>query len=1063
MTEEGNLLPNWVLPLCIGLVLGVSSIGVVLYNRSGSADHSSFVEHHEEEPSASLSQEHSSARKEESLISTQVGPTPEPVLSDTTVPKPEDVGTTEVINTVEEVAEPTLDDDWDSLPELALPGSLPEDSAPIDVDPIIENPIGVNSSPMRNLPPKGQIWEWEGVLWQTGLLNGSPAHEKDTVSYEEYGESDRTDSVLHIRNAADCPAFLQPGQKLILHLPGFDPGLYTVHVATTGGGTTSIREEMRNKELRNQRLLSIRWNDHLLWRRTVSPVHAITKCVTHPEYVHADSNLLMLENQGKAVLPLDAIWITALTPGAHPFYVAAEQGEWLNRTHTPWLKHVVITAPQAPITSHQDLPNLATPFVPPTSNTETQQRWNGALNRVQMLVKREHASIPTLRTWHHAIGHAVSRGLMVDVRVEAATESPGSLKPVLLAYGDLVHRWILPPGPQASVLEKEIRERIPAAKIVMMGNRSSSDTLSGQNRFAWWDSQYVVQRGSLARDFFDQNISQKVFKQKQETLVNLRALFFAYMGYKLAWHSDNMHEAVGEYLMESGQALILHGLHPGGPYFPAGNDHPSLLWTYTKSMFRFGGPNHRQGIANLTTDSDVLDLQRTSWAVADNQKDSVQILIHNPIHLNGKTVTLQLPLPWAESTHFMLHQTMTQWNGRAAPPETHTLREVVEPHSIENPQGIHKGWLTLPVTLSGIQLVELHPASYVSARRIQAPDRVGHSFLIETDQLFTVSTSPPPAWWSRNKLGAHFHPMWRHSGDVTYQVEVPATRDDTIDWAKKQQSHISLETTFEAVTPLREHSTRFRFGKGDGTIARVMRAGYHRSRTFKGETIGLWIRANRPPDFKPKMDSFHANPQTFFYMGKLPYRQRIDVEYDKWYFITSDAELWRSSVSRHEPFLVFWPGDPVDGNPEIEVNSFEVYQSKLEKTNLTPDECMGFVREDENGKVNILVLGRPGQAAFWRQRLPFQVDPARLQHVVDKELLTTADTPEEDPPEQVRHHVAYFEDSRVLEVGIEKIPDPPSDSHMKVITDAFPLLAKDIRTHGLGAMLIREMNPEESK
>jgi len=960
----------------------------------------------------------------------------------------------------QEDANVELDDDWGSLPELVVPEEAPQrvEAVPPAAPPQPEENAATEES-VPELPPKGRVWELPDALWQAGLLNGTPAHEKDTISFQEYGESDRTDAVLHVRSPQECPAFLQPGQKLILHLPGFETGLYTVHVATTGGTASSVREEARDKERHNQRYLSIRWNDHLIWRRTVSPVHAISRAVPPPGMIQPDSNLLMLENEGKAVLPLDSVWVSPFSYGEHPFYVAAEQAEWLNRTHAPWIKHVVVEVPLIPTTASQARPDPGTRFTSPTSVSETQGRWPDAMRRVHALVKQEHPSVPQLRTWHQRIGHAVARGMMVDVRVEPSPDTKGDLSPALWAYGDLVHRWILPSGRQSASLEREIRSRIPDARIVKMSGQDRG-TLSGQNRFAWWDSQYAIQRGSMARDYFDEKLSQEDLGHRLDTLVNVRALFFAYMGYKLAWHSDSFYQVAGEYLMESGQALIVHGLHPGGPYFPAGNDHPSLLWAYTKSMFRFGGPDHRQGLANLTGDSNVLDLRRTTWAVADNQKDSVQVLIHNSIHLNGKRVNLELPLPWEGSTRVVLHHTTSQWNGRAAAPETTLTRNVINPHTFSTQDGKNRNWVSLPVTLSGIQLVELHPEAYVSRRNIQAPAEVGYSFLMETDQLFEVSTTPPPAWWSRNKLGAHFYPMWRHSGDVTYQVEVPATRDEAVDWAGKQQAHISVEQTYEAVTPLRENSTRFRFGTGDGKIARVMRAGYHRSRTYKGETIGLWIRANRPPDFKAKVDLFHAKPQTHFYMGKLPYRQRIDVEYDKWYFITSDAEIWRSSVSRHEPFLVFWPGDPVDGNPEIEVNSFEVYQSRLENTNLTPGECMGFVRETEDGNVHVLVLGRPGQAAFWRQRLPFQVDPKRMRHVVDKELLTTADTPEEDPPEVVRHHIDYFEDSRVLEVGIEQIPQPPSESHMKVIEATFPLLAKDIRNHQLGAMLISEQELE---
>jgi hypothetical protein len=172
--------------------------------------------------------------------------------------------------------------------------------------------------------------------------------------------------------------------------------------------------------------------------------------------------------------------------------------------------------------------------------------------------------------------------------------------------------------------------------------------------------------------------------------------------------------------------------------------------------------------------------------------------------LNGKLANLELAVPWEGPTRMILHQTASRWDARPPAPETALVRNILKGIPFTPSEGDSGSWLSIPFNLAGAQLFELHPESYVSSRKVAAPEVVAFENLIETDQLFSVSTLPPPAWWSRNKLGAHFYPMWRHSGDVSFQVEVPATNDGTTDWAGKISMHESIEAHYEAVTPLRK-------------------------------------------------------------------------------------------------------------------------------------------------------------------------------------------------------------------------------------------------------------------
>lgn len=255
------------------------------------------------------------------------------------------------------------------------------------------------------------------------------------------------------------------------------------------------------------------------------------------------------------------------------------------------------------------------------------------------------------------------------------------------------------------------------------------------------------------------------------------------------------------------------------------------------------------------------------------------------------------------------------------------------------------------------------------------------------------------------------------------------------------------------MSPLRETSTRFRFGPKDPDFAQVLRVNYRRGVTRDSDRMGLWIRAEPPPGFQAPFDWYRTMPTTSIYMGKLPVRQRIELEYGRWTFISSPVEHWRDSTSRHPPFLMFWPAHPEGGNPVIEVNSFEAYGQKLEEGEVSPERCLGFIQERVPGKFQLLIIGVPGKPAFWRQRVSHLIDPERLEHVIDRELLTTADNPEDDPPEQVRHEVSFIAESKVLEVQVDTMPGSPSPSHLRRIREGFPLVIDKIQSQKLSAIL----------
>jgi hypothetical protein len=360
-----------------------------------------------------------------------------------------------------------------------------------------------------------------------------------------------------------------------------------------------------------------------------------------------------------------------------------------------------------------------------------------------------------------------------------------------------------------------------------------------------------------------------------------------------------------------------------------------------------------------------------------------------------------------------------------------------------------------------MHVFELYPAELADRRRIQAPEAVGFARLMDTRNLFNPGKEPPPSWWSRKEMGEKFSYNWRPSGSVNLQVEVAATLDGAPGWEALKGFHALQPKTFSGVAPLSDTSTRFQFREARPGEPQVMRMFFKQQIAPKADAVGLWIRAHRPPGFVREFDAFNANPIARFYLGKLPYRQLIEIEYDRWHFISSPARLWTESSTDYPPALLFWPSEKEAFQPILEVNSFAAYRLSLEDGIDTPEKTLGFVRERKDGTLALLVVGLPDKSAFWSQRLDRYIDSGRMRHVEDAPRIVSAESPDDPPPEEVRHKLTWQEDARILETHIPRMPPPPTEWYRKRILEDFPLIGYRLDTKNLSAVLFNEVREKD--
>jgi len=824
-----------------------------------------------------------------------------------------------------------------------------------------------------------------------------------------------------------------------------------------GGDAETIRKESHDAEARAERRLAMRWNDQLIWFRGMEAVHALHRAVVPPRAVEGDGNTLTLENRGTRPLPLDAVWVEPLERGEYPYYVAAEDAHWLNRRDADWVRTVNIRLPiprgpfeAATFPAHPPRDPLLCPG-------ELAGRWREAEFRFRVMEEAGHPSVPALRVWRRDVGRAAARGMLPAVelpRPEPEEAESSGLEAALYVYGDVIQRWTLPRGARSlDPLARKIRETRPGVEVVRSHTVSDTEGFPVlSRRFIWGWDEYVPPRAAQRLAWLEGGGADSRLAEGLNRSLWLRSTFSGYLPHSQWHHANRLHFGVLQHLMDSDRGVTLHDTFPGGTLFPGGDDAPGPMWMYVRNLFRFGGPGHRKGHANLVTDEGVRDLLRTYWAVADNGRDSVQVLVHNDWRMNGNSATLSLPLPWEGPTD-VLHHHVEMKPSRGEAPESAHARLTREARG---------GWLEIPFEYRGIHLFELHPAGYRDERRNLAPERVGASELRESRDLFRVGTSPPPPWWSRQTLTQNVAYRWRELGTVSFQAPAPVTRGQTPDWEALRGLNNPVQTLVERGSPLNGDSVRFRFAEKEEGKPRVVRAVAGQHQLGQGERVGIWLRANPPPGYRPAIPWAAGAPRTRFYMGTLPYRQLVEVEYNRWYFITSETGAWRNRDTQHDPYLLFWPADPADGNPEIEVNAVDLYQVKLGREQVNSTRSLGYVNTDGAGNVQVLLLGVPGTPGAWRQHLPFLVEAGSFRPVVDPALLTTAETPEEDPPEVVRHRVRILEESRMVEVNVERMPETPSEAHLLRIERHFPLMSHAIRTHRVGALLL-DSTPEAGR
>ncbi|MCH8514677.1 MAG: hypothetical protein LAT83_23895 [Kiritimatiellae bacterium] len=768
--------------------------------------------------------------------------------------------------------------------------------------------------------------------------------------------------------------------------------------------------------------------------------------------------MFSIYNAGTRTVPLDAVWIEPLRLGETPFGVIFRNAEWLNRSNAVWVRQVLVEVPMPRETEkHFELPTLQ--HTPPTDTSDIWERWQGASERFQELVEMEHPHVEVLRSWIPILRQALDRGMVPSVFVSIGHfRKTQDLDAAAYVFGDIIQTWAFSRGSRPAQAKLQLEAHIKNPTIYA-GRRVDSDVLSPMPLDAWQNFDYRYHVGRFRTLYFLGNISyERMLSGTTRQYLNLQfAPLNAYHHHDRNFHTLDFHKSLVEGLMFSQHAAIVRGGEPGGPFFPDGSDKGDHHWKLLKHVFRFGGPSHRKSHGNLLPANPNLDLGHAHWAVADNGKDSVHVIINNSTNRNGTDAVLEVPLPWSGPTRVLHHRVATTWSRS-------TASEIVSDNSLLEAEAFTRGefdetkvsfrsWFKMGLKLEGMHLLELSPADAPPPQReIRAPDTVGYGALQETDRLFTVSRRPPPPWWAREIAISHHRANWHTFGRATLRVNVDATLGDSPDWEGLRGFHRAQERTFPGTSPLLDKSTRLSFPEDANETRPFVYAHFNPNLMRNADMIGLWVRAHRPPDFQPPPDWSRAVPVARFYMGKFPERQRIEIDYDTWYFISSPAEHWRGGHYRHRPRLVFQHDPETAQHPILEINAVGAY-TLTTKGQEGDTPTLGFVQETESGELAILILGEPGSKGYWRQRLDRVVDPEKFHHVIDEALMVSGDSPDDPPPEEVRANLQIQEASRVLEIQIEAMPPSPSPQLMEEIRTRFPLISQRLRRGNLGAVL----------
>jgi len=945
------------------------------------------------------------------------------------------------------------DDRLELLPELQPEASpIPANPEPVDGQAPPTHP--------RN-PPVGRHILLPNAVWQAGWMNGNPVFPGAEVPAGEYGPERSDTRVIHLHDPNQIPPLLEAGQTLVIHLHNLPPDLYLPHVAVTGDTWGAPYRDLASRDSVAGRLLELRWNDKRIWRQDHAPFHSLVWGLVSPDEVQPDTNLLSIHNAGTRAVGLDAVWLEPHRLGDVPYGVILQNAQWLNRSDSLWVRQAMVEVP-IPQVLEQTFPLPPGRFTPPSSAAELLSRWEGAGQRFQRLVDMGHPHAELLREWIPPLRELVQREIIPSVRLQIGhVNRTQCLEAAAYVFGDLIHSWAFSSGGGTTDALRQLRKRIESP-LILAGSRTEGGLPTPMPLDAWSAFDYRYHAGRFRAMYFSGEINEaNMLSGTTLQYLNLRfSPLLAFQHSDRNFHTLDFHKSLVEGLMYSRRSAVVRGGEAGGPFFPDGSDRGDHHWKLLKHVFRFGGPSHRKSHGNLQPANPSLDLGGALWAVADNSADSVHVILHNPVNRNGREAVLEVPLPWTGPTRVLHHRVATVWSRS-------TDSEIVSENSLHEAQPFANGgrateetpfrsWFRTGIKLEGMHLLELSPADRPEAPRdIRAPAVVGYGALRERADLFTVSRRPPPPWWTRTPAIRHHAGNWHSFGPAVLRVNADATLGDTPDWQALRGTQRAEAGTFPDTSPLGDKSTFLSFPEDVNESRAFVYATFDRDNVRSADSIGIWVRAHRPPGSASPPPGRPAESRARFYLGSLPDRQRLELEYDTWYFLSSEAEHWRIRPHRTHPRLHVWH-DPASTLPPIlEINSVDAYTAGP----ADGPPVLGFVHESDTGRLAVLLVGPPGEAGAWRQRLERLVDPRRLVHVIDEALLISAESPEDPPPEEVLFRFRQLESSRVLEIEVDRLPPPPSPQLMEHIRTHFPLVEPRLRPGKLGAVLWLETQP----
>lgn len=1006
------------------------------------------------------------------------------------VPEASETDTTALPNAVD-----TL---WADLPLLPPPEPPPQPVPEAEVTGRPPRYFPTEMKTTKDVFGETRVLPIPEAVWRAGYYNGIPSGIGGGYSPEEYPVDQDFSDAIQVRDPNEFPAFLQPGQTVVLHIPPLPADLYVFHLATTGGDpeTFAASQEIYTNATHFQRFVRIRFNDEIVWQRSVAPLNAVTRVVLNPNRLLPGTNLITLENLGTHAVPLDAAWISPFRKPSQALFVGLEQAEWLNREQSAWVRNTKLHLPAAPArafppgapepplvvdnfnvyerTAAERAKRPVPPDLPPGirvpvhNPAELAHAWKNTLKYYRELEDLSHPHLPSLQKWMITLRDTTQRGMMTTVVMEHDDETPYSAEASAYIFGEVVQAW----DPAVSEFNWEdlhvarILDRIPTARIYHRLNKFPFINKKGKLsdipfRQGFKESLDI---GIIRHGYFSGELRHYWLPENRATLPCFHYPDRqAFRSEAIAANSAWAFNSVAEWLMERQQGVFVKGGQPGGLFFPDGSDRPSPFWTYLRPMFRFGSWAHHPGIANIAASSTAANPVFLHWAVADNGKDSVHVLAHTSGGNPAGMAVLNVPVPWSGPTKLIHHSTVATQRTNAVPVQDTTFIELDAVEVTASGESGVKGWIQLEFAMRGMHVFEFYPKNRsTDTSYITAPEKIGFDRLTETKNMFSVNKEAPPSWWSRREAGSSFQTDWMKTGAVQVEPEVAATADAVPGWQPMKGFHPQQPTLIQGVAPISATSTRFQFLEPEAGKPQALRMIYPSYTTREADAVGLWIRAHRPPDYVREVDPFRPHPVARFYLGILPRRQVIEMEYDRWHFVSAPGHYWVQAFDSSQT-LLFWPCETEKFQPIVEVNSCAAYQASLNQGTERPEKCLGFIQERADGTLALLVVGTPGKPAFWSQRLDRFIDASAMRHVEDPTLVVSADSPDDPPPEKVECRFSWQEEARLLEVQIPEMPPLPTESYRQRIQEEFPLIGYLLQKQPLSVVLFEEKRGKEIK